>query len=161
MSGVTAAELARQPFFARLGDLAEDIVDVVAEHARRVRLPEGHRLFVEGAVAHRWWIILDGRIDLEMHVPGKTEVVIESLGPGDVLGWSWLFPPYRWRLGAYVAEEATAFEVDAAALRERCETSPVFGRAMYRWFAEVAIDRLQATRNRLLEQAGTRPPSWI
>ncbi|GAA2757950.1 cyclic nucleotide-binding domain-containing protein [Actinopolymorpha rutila] len=140
-------ELAAHPFLA---GLPRAFVAQLGEHARTVTLPGSARLFDEGAAADRFWLLWDGQVMLDLHVPGRGTLLVETLGHSDVLGWSWLFPPYRWRFGAAAAVPTPAVEIDAEPLRGLVREDAEFGRAMYQRFAEVAVDRLQATRLRLL-----------
>ncbi len=94
-----------------------------------------------------------------MHVPGRGLVVIEALGMGDVIGWSWLYPPYQWRLGAIAMRPTQAFEVDGPAVREMCAADAGFGYELTRRFLAVVVNRLQATRSRLIDLS-TRSPDW-
>ncbi|MFE3854327.1 cyclic nucleotide-binding domain-containing protein [Streptomyces griseorubiginosus] len=122
--------------------------------AREVAFPEGTRLFEEGGRADRFWIIRTGTVDLDMRVPGRRAAVIDSLGHNELVGWSWLFPPYTWHLGAETASPLRAFEFDANAVREICQEDPEFGRTIARWVGEVVAHRLQAARIRLLDLYG-------
>jgi len=119
--------------------------------AREVSIPEGTRLFHEGGHADRFWIIRTGTVELDMHVPGRRAAVIESLGHNDLVGWSWLFTPHTWHLGAEAATPVRAFEFDAVAVRELCKQDPAFGETVTRWVGEVVADRLRAARTRLLD----------
>ena len=116
-----------------------------------VGLLAGQRLFSEGGKADRFWLLVSGLVALDVHVPGRGRVPLETLGPGQLLGWSWLDPPYRWHFGAVTREQTEALEFDAAAVRERCDADPGFGYALVRRFVPVLVDRLQATRVRLLD----------
>ncbi|MES5824818.1 cyclic nucleotide-binding domain-containing protein [Streptomyces sp. RG80] len=122
--------------------------------AREVSFPEGVRLFEEGARADRFWIIRTGTVDLDMRVPGRRAAVIESLGHNDLIGWSWLYAPYAWHLGAGTASPVRAYEFDADAVRALCQDDPAFGRSIARWVGEVVAHRLQAARTRLLDLYG-------
>ncbi|GAA0319916.1 cyclic nucleotide-binding domain-containing protein [Actinoallomurus spadix] len=138
--------------FAR--GLPEDQVDRLAEVARYVQVPAGHRLFEEGRSADRFWLIQAGRVTLDLHIPGRGPVIVETLGRGTVLGWSWLFPPYAWRFGALAAEPVRAIALDARAVRVMCAEDPALGYELTRRFAAVMLDRLQNTRMRLLDLYG-------
>jgi CRP/FNR family transcriptional regulator, cyclic AMP receptor protein len=129
-------------------------VDRLAEVARAEDLPAGRRLFDEGGAADRFWLLRSGRVVLDLHVPGRGDVLIESLGPGTVLGWSWLFPPYEWRFGAVAVERVRAVVFDATAVRVRCAADPALGYELTRRFAAIMLDRLQNTRLRLLDLYG-------
>ncbi|MFI0508965.1 CRP-like cAMP-binding protein [Streptomyces canus] len=122
--------------------------------AREVAFPEGARLFEEGSRADRFWIIRTGTVDLDMRVPGRRPAVIESLGHNELVGWSWLFPPHTWHLGAEAASPLRTFEFDARAVRELCQEDPEFGLSITRWVGEVVAHRLQSARTRLLDLYG-------
>jgi CRP-like cAMP-binding protein len=129
-------------------------VDMLAAVARYVEVPAGHRFFEEGRKADRFWLIQAGRVIIDLHVPGRGTVIVETLGRGAVLGWSWLFPPYAWRFGARAAEPVRAIALDARAVREMCGEDPALGYELTRRFAAVMLDRLQNIRMRLLDLCG-------
>ncbi|MFB7917160.1 cyclic nucleotide-binding domain-containing protein [Streptomyces sp. NPDC056061] len=120
-----------------------------------VSFPVGTRVFDEAGVADRFWVLLGGRVALDAHFPGRGEVVVETLGEGDLLGWSWLFEPYRWHLGARTLDRVRAHEFDARRVRAAIDEDPAFGLAVTRCVASVAIGRrLRACRIRLLDLYG-------
>ena len=123
--------------------------------AREVDFPQGKRLFEEGGRADRFWIIREGHVRLDTHLPAGGEVVVETLGPGAVLGWSWLFAPYRWHFGATAMETTLALELDGPGVRGLFENNPVLGNELLTRFMAVVVERLQATRLRLLDLYGT------
>ncbi|MFG2892428.1 cyclic nucleotide-binding domain-containing protein [Streptomyces sp. NPDC048248] len=131
----------------------------LAAITREVSLPRGTRLFEEGRRADRFWVVRNGQVALDQHVPGRRAEIVETLGRGDLLGWSWLFPPYLWHLGAETVGPVDAVEFDAAAVRSLCETDPELGRAVYLYVAETVADRLHSTRVRLMELYG--PPGGV
>jgi CRP-like cAMP-binding protein len=108
-------------------------------------------LFEEGARADRFWLVLEGSVRLTTEVPGRGEVTVDTLGDQSVLGWSWLFPPYRWHFSATTAALTHVLVFDGPGIREVCEQDPPLGMELYRRFIEVVFDRLQHTRQRLLE----------
>ena len=114
----------------------------------------GSRLFREGGPADRFWLIRDGRVALEFNVPGRGDIVIEQLGPGSVLGWSWMFPPYRWHFGAVAAEQTLAIELDGRGVMRLCGDDAALGYELTKRFSAVLIDRLQAARMRMVELYG-------
>lgn len=129
-----------------------------AEHRNRlmriahdVNVPQGARLFEEGKRADRFWILRSGTVALDMRVPGRRSPVIEALGFGDLVGWSWLFEPYAWQLGAEAVTPVRAHEFDAVAVRRMCADDPEFGLALSQWVGRVLAHRLNATRTRLLD----------
>ncbi|WNO70284.1 cyclic nucleotide-binding domain-containing protein [Streptomyces sp. AM8-1-1] len=122
--------------------------------AHETAFTTGTRIFEEDYRAKKFWIIHTGAVDLDLHVPGRRAAVVETLGPGALLGWSWLFPPHTWHLGAEAATPVRAFEFDAAQVRALCEEDPVFGMAFTRCVAEIIAHRLQCARHRLLDLYG-------
>jgi CRP/FNR family transcriptional regulator, cyclic AMP receptor protein len=148
MTGPVAAVLPAQPFFAALTDAQRE---ALAEDGTAVTFAAGERLFDEGGIADMFWLIVQGSVALDMRVPGRGDQIVETLGPGTVLGWSWLHPPYRWQFGAMARVATTTIAFDAASVRRRCDGDPAFGYAMLRAFTPVITERLQATRLRLLD----------
>ncbi|WP_411122851.1 cyclic nucleotide-binding domain-containing protein [Streptomyces sp. x-19] len=126
----------------------------LTELAHEVSLPRATRLFEEGRRADRFWIIRTGRVTLDQRVPGRRAAVVETLGRDEVLGWSWLFPPYLWHFGAETVGPVEAHEFDATLVRALCEHDPILGRAVYRYVAETVAERLHGTRTRLLDLYG-------
>ncbi|MVU78257.1 cyclic nucleotide-binding domain-containing protein [Nocardia sp. ET3-3] len=137
--------------FAPLASLDRAKLTTLAAAGRDVEYPAGRRLIVEGQRADRCWLIRSGRVLLDAHVPGRDDVVVQSLGPGDLLGWSWLVPPYRWHFGAVTAGPVRAIEFDSARLTEFATADPAFGHALTLLLFEALLERLQATRARLLD----------
>jgi CRP-like cAMP-binding protein len=123
---------------------------------RDVSFPAGALIFEEGGCADRFWIIRGGSVALSLHVPGRRPPTVETLGPGDLLGWSWLFPPYEWHLGAEARGTVRADEFDAATVRVLCGEDLALGYGLAQAVAGVIADRLKATRLRLLDLYG--PP---
>jgi CRP-like cAMP-binding protein len=149
MSSLTVFDLLAMHDF--VGDLPSDSLRRLAPAARPVFRPAGFRLFREDTPADRFWLVHSGVVALDLHVPGRGDVVIERLGAGSVVGWSWLVAPYRWRLGAVVAEEARAVELDAVRIRALIAEDPVLGPELTARFFAVVGERLHAARRRLIE----------
>jgi CRP-like cAMP-binding protein len=143
--------LASHPF---VQGMPVDTVNRLAAYAKRQTLPAGRVVFREGGRADRFWLIREGRVALDLHVAGRGDVVIDQLGPGSLLGWSWLFPPYTWQFSAVAAEQTLTLELDAAGVRRLCDEDPTFGYRLTRRVAEVLAGRLQATRMRVIELYG-------
>ncbi|MFE7607040.1 Crp/Fnr family transcriptional regulator [Streptomyces celluloflavus] len=127
--------------------------------AREVSFPEQTRIFEEGGPADHFWIIRTGSVNLDLQVGGRRPVTIQFLSHGDLLGWSWLVPPYNWRLGAEAFSPVRAYEFDATAVRALCEADPVLGLAVTHQVLDVVAHRLQATRRHLLDRYG--PPGAV
>ncbi|MFF3459558.1 Crp/Fnr family transcriptional regulator [Streptomyces sp. NPDC002730] len=118
---------------------------------RDVKFSEGTRIFEEGRPADRFWIIQSGTIALDIQVPGRRPAVIENLGFGELVGWSWLFPPYVWQFGAEAMTPVRAQEFDASTVRMMMDADPAFGSAIGHWVGRVFAHRLHAARIRLLD----------
>jgi CRP/FNR family cyclic AMP-dependent transcriptional regulator len=141
-------QIALHPF---LGDLPTGWLQRLAPHAHMVLRHPGHRLFTEEEPAASFWLLRSGAVALDFHAPGRGDIVIERVGAGGVVGWSWLVPPYRWTLGAVVAAECRAIEFRAAGVRAVIAEDPDLGRELTARFLCVMGDRLQAARRRLAE----------
>jgi CRP/FNR family transcriptional regulator, cyclic AMP receptor protein len=154
---VTAEALAGNPF---LHGMSRDHLAVLAEAASDVTFPTRHRLFEDGGSANRFWLLQSGHVNLDLNVPGQGRMKIETIGMGELLGWSWLFPPYKWAFGAVAASPVEAFEFDGRAVRACCASDPVLGYEVTQRLAHVVAKRLQATRVRLItassQPAGSR-----
>lgn len=145
----TMAELvSSHPLLAGLpGETAAEL----AGCARNVAFDAGTLLLAEGEPANTLYLLRRGRVALEVNSPGRGPIVIETMGPGAAVGWSWLVPPYRWHFDARALEAVGAISVDAACLRSKADADPALGYALLTRVAEALIDRLQATQMRLLD----------
>lgn len=148
MVKVTAATLGAEPF---LRGMPSRYLERLAEAATDVVVPARHRIFEEGGYATGFWLIRSGPVVLDVHVPGHGLAVVETLGMGDVLGWSWLLPPYQWTLGAITTGPSEVFGFDGARVRTLLDGDPQFAYELTRRFLAVLANRLQATRVRLLD----------
>ena len=137
--------------FAGLSRLDDIALDRVAENAHECSFAVGQRIFDEGKPAHGCWLIRTGRIALRTVVPGRGEVVVQTLTAGELLGWSWLVPPYRWHFSATAFDAGTAYRIDTGALRREAEADPALGHRLALGMLEVLLARLQSTRARLLD----------
>ena len=146
-----AALVASHPLLA---GLPGDMVSLVTGCARNVAVKPGQYLLVEGEAADTLYLLRRGRVSLEVHEPGRVPLVIDRIGPGQAVGWSWLFPPYRWQFDARATEPVGAIAVDAFCLRSKAEADPVFGYELMKRFASVMVARLDATQLRLLDLYG-------
>ena len=135
-------------------DLPPERVELLAGCGANVHFDPGETLFREGDSADTFYLLREGAIALETYVPNRGPVVIETLDAGEVVGWSWLFPPYKWHFDARATTLVRAVIFDAACLRDKCNADPVLGYQMMSRFAHVLVDRLQWTRVRLLDIYG-------
>ena len=131
-------------------------------HQRRIltdcamvsRFAPGELIFREGDPANRFYLIHKGKVALESYVSDKGIIQIDEIGSGNLLGWSWLFPPYYWHFDARAVEPTIAVFFYGTPLREECETDHDFGYELMKRMAEVVIKRLQCTRRQLLDIHG-------
>lgn len=108
-------------------------------------------LLREGGRADAFFLLRDGSVAIETEVPGRGAVTVETLHAGDVLGWSWLLPPYRSSFGARALERTRVIAVDGVCLRAKCDADPTLGYDLLKVLAAVFTERLQDTRLRLLD----------
>jgi CRP-like cAMP-binding protein len=111
-------------------------------------------LFREGEPADIFYLLRRGRVALELHAPERGGLVIDTIEPDEVVGWSWLFPPYRWHFDARAASEVRAVAFDGACLRGKCDDDKELGYELMKRFGQVMIDRMQHARVRLLDVYG-------
>ncbi len=145
------ADLANQPYLA---GLAPKYVELLADCATHVIWSAGETICSEGGMANSFFLIYHGKVAIEVDVPGPGVVTIETLDAGDVLGWSWLFPPYRWHFDVRATELTRMIEINASCLRAKIAEDHEFGFEMMRRFAQTIIERLQSTRLQLLDMYG-------
>jgi CRP-like cAMP-binding protein len=123
---------------------------LLAEAASLVDVPAGHRFFAAGRMPHQFWLIRAGQVALDVDVPGRGRMIVETLGRGDMVGLSWVLPPCQWQFGAIATQPTEAFEFDAAAVLRCCDEDPAFGYELTRRVLGVVSHRLQITRAKLL-----------
>jgi CRP-like cAMP-binding protein len=134
-----------------LRSLPTGIRDRLMELAEEVSFPQDARIFEEGGRANGFWIIRSGAVTLDLRVADRRSATVATLGPGDLLGWSWLFPPYAWDFGAEALSPVRAYAFDGAQVRALCEEDPSLGVVLLRTVAEILAHRLQTARTRLIE----------
>ncbi len=140
--------LAEIPLFSGLDD---ETLRLLAGCASNVRFDAGQRIMRRGEPADVFYLVRHGSVVLETYFPARGPVTIETLEAGEVLGWSWLFPPYRWHLDARALTVVRATAFDGACLRGKCLEDPALGYELMSRFAQIVIERLQWTRLRLID----------
>jgi CRP/FNR family cyclic AMP-dependent transcriptional regulator len=143
--------LAGVPFFEGMG---EDELALIAGCGRNVHFDAGETIFRQGDAADTFFVVRHGTVAVGNFVPPRGDLVIETLEAGDLLGWSWLFPPYRSHFVARALTTVRATQFDGTCLRDKCAADPAFGYDLMSRFAQVLIERLQWTRLRLLDIYG-------
>ena len=139
--------LSAHPFFNNLG---EQYLPLLVGCASNVRFQPGEHIFHEGGSADQFYLIREGKVALEVAAPGRQSIGVHTVSPGEVLGWSWLIPPYKWHFDARATEPVRAFALDGACLRRKCEEDHDLGYAFLKSVAQLTTERLQATRVHLL-----------
>jgi CRP-like cAMP-binding protein len=137
-----------------LADLSVDQRATVGGCGQNVVFGDGEALFREGDDADTFFALRQGNVALEIASPVRGPLVVQTVHEGDVIGWSWLFEPYRTRFDARARGEVHALAFDGECLRGKCEADHELGYELMRRFASVLTDRLQATRMQLLDLYG-------
>ncbi|MDX1656503.1 MAG: cyclic nucleotide-binding domain-containing protein [Candidatus Competibacteraceae bacterium] len=146
--GVTAQRLQA---FALLQVLDDQQRDFLAGCARELTFAQGDYLLRQDQPAERFYLLEAGSVVLKVYSPRRGPIPVQTLGPGEPLGWSWLLPPYRWHFDARALEPVQVLAFDAPCLRARMDQDPAFGYPLLRALLAVMARRLQATRLQLLD----------
>jgi CRP/FNR family transcriptional regulator, cyclic AMP receptor protein len=129
-------------------------LSAVASTGREVTFPSCATIFTEGEDASGCWLIQSGQVALSTDVPGRGQVVVHTLGPGDLLGWSWLVPPHHWHFTATTGASVSAIEFDTGRLCALADADPAMGYPLSLGLFQAVVARLQHTRSRLLDLYG-------
>lgn len=145
--------LSEHPF---LRDIEPQYQKLLSGCASNMVFQPGEYLMREGTSADHFYIIRHGHVSIEIDAPGRGSIPIQTVGEGDILGWSWLFPPYVSFADGRAVELTRAIGLDAKCLREKCEDDHDLGYELMKRFAQVMTERLGATRLQLLDLYGQR-----
>jgi CRP-like cAMP-binding protein len=145
------AQVAAHPF---LIGMSNNHIHLLADCAMHSHSKAGQVIFREGESANCFYLIEHGKVALESSTLGEP-VRIEEIGDGDLLGWSWLFPPYAWHFSARALEDTTAVFFYGTVLREYCEKNNSLGFELFKRMSAVMLRRLQAARQKLLSTRNT------
>jgi CRP/FNR family cyclic AMP-dependent transcriptional regulator len=143
--------LAEHPFFK---GIESRHLQLLVGCASNVRFNAGEFLFREGEEANQFYVVRFGKVSVEVYNPQKGGITIQTLGEGDILGWSWLIAPYQWHFDARATELTRAIALDGKCLRGKCEEDRDFGYELLKRFAGIMASRLEATRVQLLDVYG-------
>jgi CRP-like cAMP-binding protein len=124
--------------------------------ASNVRFEKGAYIFKEGGEANEFYLLRAGKVALELFEPQRRPIIVSTLGEGEILGWSWLLPPYQWKFHAHAIEETRAIALDGKCLRTKCEQNHDLGYELLKRFARIMERRLEATRLQLLDVYAVR-----
>jgi len=155
LSQALYALIAKQPFFKGLN--AQQL-QLLAVSAMEMKFETGATIFEEGSPANRFYLILTGRVELSAEMKDRNVIPVQTLGPGDDLGWSWLFPPYSMHFTARALEPTTTIFFYGTRLREQCEQDHELGYQLTKRIAEVATQSLRATQRRLMQYIDRHTP---
>jgi len=145
---VRPLRVADHPFFRGLD---ENLVQLAASRATDHSFKAGDIILQEGKVANEFWLVFQGKVALEISSPGQPLLTIQTIGPGEALGWSWLSPPYRWRFDARAVTATRAFAINAKALRDTLEAEPEIGYRFLMRLLPVIGERLENTRGQIMD----------
>jgi len=143
--------LAEHPF---LSDLSSQHLDLVVGCASNIRFEAGRYLFRVEEEANQFYIIREGKVAVEIRTPDRGSITVQTIGAGEILGWSWLLPPYQWHFDARAVEPTRAIALDGKCLRAKCENDHDLGYELLKRFAQIMEQRLEATRLQLLDIYG-------
>lgn len=150
MKGLTEV-IAEHPFFT---DLSPAHLAVVAGCAQMASYKSGEFLFKYGSEAEHFFLLRHGRVSLEMTAPGRETFRFQTVGPGEVIGWSWLFPPHKSQFDARAVADVRVIRFDGRCLRAKCEADPALGYSLMKRFARVLVQRFTDTRLQLIDVYG-------
>ncbi len=140
--------LREHPFFNGMSD---EHVRILVGCAKNIRCNEGDFFCRFGKKADEFYIIRNGKVNIEIDIPQQGSMTIQTLEDGDIVGWSWLFPPYKWNFDARALQLTRAISLDADCLRNKCELDHDLGYELMKRFSAMMMERLQATRLQLLD----------
>jgi CRP-like cAMP-binding protein len=138
----------QSPLLSKLTNTELELFEALS---REITAPDGTILFEEGADADSFYLIAQGKVALELASAGRSPMIIQTLGPGDLVGLSWLLPPHRWNWRARVVGESRLVVFDAVEVRRQCEENRDLALDVYQVLAAEMADRLHSTRLRLLD----------
>ena len=141
-----------------LKDCQRQYIQLLVECASNVRFNAGETILQQGQEANLLYLIRQGKVALEIPDSGGSPIIVQTLGEGDVLGWSWAITPYRWHFDARAVEVTRAIALDGKCLRDKCELDHDLGYEVMRRVTHVMEHRLQATRLQLLDVYGAGHP---
>ncbi len=140
--------IAEHPFFVGLDN---GFTNLMVSCASNVRYKAGTYILREGDPANTFYLIREGKIAVEVLAPQRKPIIVSTLGVGEILGWSWLLPPFQWKFSARAVDNIRAIALDGKCLRTKCEENHDLGYEILKRFAQIMEQRLEATRLQLLD----------
>jgi CRP-like cAMP-binding protein len=151
----TADYLTAHAFFSAL---SEDYIKLLSEFVVERQVAKGEVLFQQGKVADKFYLVRKGQISVQVPALVGPPLELQILGENQMLGWSWLIPPYRWNFMARAVEDTELLEFDGQAILARCENDPKFGYELFKRFTALMSERLNAARQKMMDQ--WNPPGF-
>jgi len=145
--------IAAHPFFT---DLDPAFTSLMVGCASNVKFKRGDYIFREGDPANTFYLIREGKVSVEIQAPQHEPMIVASLQEGEILGWSWLLPPYQWKHHARAVGDVRAIALDGKCLRTKCEENHDLGYEVLKRFARIIEQRLEATRLQLIDVYAVR-----
>jgi CRP/FNR family transcriptional regulator, cyclic AMP receptor protein len=146
--------LAEHPFFKNLG---RDYLELVVGCASNVRFEPGQFIFREGEEANQFYIVRQGKVAIEISPPSADPIILQTISDGEILGWSWMIPPYHWQFDAQAVELTRAITLDGKCLRNKCQEDHALGYELLTRLLPIIGRGLEATRIQLLDVYGNQP----
>jgi CRP/FNR family cyclic AMP-dependent transcriptional regulator len=140
--------IAEHPFFEGLDS---EFTRLMVSCASNVRFKAGTYILKEGDPANTFYLIREGKVAVEVFAPQRPPIIVATLSVGELLGWSWLLPPFQWKFHARAIDGVRAIALDGKCLRTKCEENHDLGYAVLKRFAQIMEQRLDATRLQLLD----------
>lgn len=131
--------------------MSEKLIQKLADAGRVLQFKQGEQLFRQDQPANHFYIVIDGQISVQIPAIYGPPLVVQTLGEADVLGWSWLIPPYRWAFEANSECETQVIEFDGESIREACDADPELGYQLMKCFAGLMSERLHEARLKMME----------
>jgi len=145
--------ITEHPFFVGLDHA---FTNLMVGCASNVRFKAGTYILKEGDPANTFYLIREGKVAVEVLAPQRPPIIISTLSNGEILGWSWLLPPFQWKFHARAVEDVRAIALDGKCLRTKCEENHDLGYEILKRFAQIIELRLDATRLQLLDVYAVR-----
>lgn len=136
--------------------LKQEHINLLVGCASNVRVDAGKYILREGGEANQFFLIRHGKVSLELATPNRRSTIVETMAEGDILGWSWLVPPYTWHFDARAVELTRMIALDGKCLRTKIEADHDLGYEVFKRFAELMVHRFHSTRLQLMDMYGNR-----
>ena len=147
--------VSKHPFFSGLDD---NFIKFLSNSATELQIKKGEVLFKQGDHADKFFLLRNGQVSIQVPALVGPTLEVQTLGKDQVLGWSWLIPPYRWNFLARAVEDSELLQFDGITILAHCGEDPKFGYELFRCFAALMSERLDAARQKMMDQ--WNPPGF-